>query len=124
MITGEDGLINYLFYRSVKSLYFIKKIGYYYLLNRKSITKAKLSDLKLKSIFFKLKFMFEYSKNNKYEKDMVNAYIYKFLLPKNNSQLKKIISNDCDFYNGIIKTILNCEFISTKSKIKLKNIKC
>ena len=29
MITGEDRLINYLFYRSVKSLYFIKKIGYF-----------------------------------------------------------------------------------------------
>ena len=124
MITGEDGLINYLFYRSVKSLYFINKIGYYYLVNKKSITKSKLSDFKLKSIFFNLKLLFEYSKNNKYEKDMVNAYMYIFLLPKNNNQLKKIIRNNCDFYNGIIKTFLNCEFISTKSKIKLKNIKC
>jgi hypothetical protein len=124
MITAEDGLLNYLFYRSVKSLYFINKIGYYYLLNKKSITKSKLSDLKLKSIFFNLKLIFEYSKNNKYEKDMANAYIYNFLLPKNNSQLKKIISNDCDFYNGIIKNFLNCEFISTESKIKLKSIKC
>lgn len=124
MITAEDGLINYLFYRSVKSLYFINKIGYYYLLNKKSITKSELSDLKLKSIFFNLKLIFEYSKNNKYEKDMANAYIYYFLLPKNNSQLKNIISKDCNFYNGIIKTFLNCEFISTKSKTKLKSIKC
>ena len=52
MITAEDGLINYLFYRSVKSLYFIKKIGYYYLINKTSICKSKLSDFKLKSIFF------------------------------------------------------------------------
>jgi glycosyltransferase involved in cell wall biosynthesis len=124
MIAGEDGLINYLFYRSVKSLYFINKIGYYYLVNKKSITKSKLSDLKLKSIFFNLKLIFEYSKNNKYEKDMANAYIYKFLSPINNNQLKKIISNDCKFYNDIIKIYLNCEFISTKNKIKLKNIKC
>ena len=124
MITGEDGLINYLFYRSVKSLYFINKIGYYYLINKKSITKSKLSDFKLKSIFFNLKLIFEYSKNNKYEKDMVNAYLYEFLLPKNNAQLKKIISKDCDFYNGIIKTFLNSEFISNKSKKKLNYIKC
>ena len=95
-----------------------------YLVNKKSITKSKLSDFKLKSIFFNLKLLFEYSKNNKYEKDMVNAYICNVLLPKNNNKLKKIIRNDCDFYNGIIKTFLNCEFISTESKIKLKNIKC
>jgi glycosyltransferase involved in cell wall biosynthesis len=124
MIAGEDGLINYLFYRSVKSLYFINKIGYYYLVNKKSITKSKLSDFRLKSIFFNLKLLFEYSKNNKFEKDMINAYLYRVLLPKNNNQLKKILRNDCDFYNEIIKAFLNCEFISTKSKIKLKNIKC
>ena len=55
---------------------------------------------------------------------MVNAYLYEFLLPKNNAQLKKIISKDCDFYNGIIKTFLNSEFISNKSKKKLNYIKC
>ena len=124
MTTAEDGLMNYLFYRSVKSLFFIKKIGYYYIKNKKSITKAKLTDKKLKSFFYNLKLIFEYSKNNKYEKDMGNAYIYKFLFPYNNNQLKKIISNDCDFYNKIIEIYLNCEFISIRSKKKLKNIKC
>ena len=55
---------------------------------------------------------------------MVNAYIYKFLLPKENNQLKEIINNDCEFYNEIIKICLDCEFISIENKIKLKNIKC
>ena len=124
MITGEDGLINYLFYRTVKSLYFINKIGYYYISNNKSISTAKFSDIKLRSIFYNIKLIFEYSKNNKYEKDMANAYIYKFLLNKENNQLKQIINNDCEFYNEIIKIYLDCEFISIENKIKLKNIKC
>ena len=124
MVTAEDGLMNYLFYRTAKSFYFINKIGYYYIKNRKSITRSKLSDKKLKSIFINLKLIFEYSKNNKYEKNMANAYIYQFLLSKSNDKLKKIINKDCDFYNGIIKMYLNCEFVSTKSRIKLKYIKC
>ena len=124
MITAEDGLMNYILYRTVKSLYFINKIGYYYILNNKSISIKNLLDIKLKSIFYNIKFIFEYSKNNKYEKDMVNAYIYKFLLPKENNQLKEIINNDCEFYNEIIKICLDCEFISIENKIKLENIKC
>jgi hypothetical protein len=124
MITAEDGLLNYILYRTVKSFYFINKIGYYYISNNKSISISKLTEIKLKSIFYNLKLIFEYSKNNKHEKDMANAYIYKFLIPKNNTQLKKIINDDCKFYNEIIKIYLDCEFISTENKIKLKNIKC
>ena len=33
MINLEDGIMNFMLYRSSKSLYFIKKIGYYYLQN-------------------------------------------------------------------------------------------
>ena len=124
MIVNEDGLMNYLFYRSVKSLFFVKKVGYYYIQNENSITRSKFTDKILKSIFISVKFIFEYSKNNKYEKDMANAYIYYFILHLNKSQLKKIISNDCGFYTKIIEQYLNCEFISTRNKIKLKKIKC
>ena len=37
MITLED---IYIFYRSVKSLYFIKKVGYYYINNHKDFSKS------------------------------------------------------------------------------------
>ena len=124
MIIAEDGLMNYLFYRSVKSLFFVKKIGYYYVKNKKSITKAKFTDKKLKCFFINLKLIFEYSKNNKYEKDMANAYFYLFISSRKDSQLKKMINNDCDFYNKIIDQYLNCEFISVRNKKKLKAIKC
>ena len=124
MVTLEDGLMNYIFYRSAKSLYFIKKVGYYYIKNNMGFSRIKFNDKILKSIFYNLKFIFENSKNNKYEKDMANAFFYYFLSHKNNKKLKLMISNDCSFYNNIIKLYLNCEFISKKNKIKLKNIKC
>ena len=124
MIFAEDGLMNYLLYRSVKSLFFVKKVGYYYIKNKKSITSAKFTDKILKCFFINLKLIFEYSKNNKYEKDIANSYIYQNILPLKISRLKEMISNDCDFYNKIIKQYLNCEFISIINKIKLKEIKC
>ena len=124
MINFEDGLMNYIFYRSVKSLFFIKKVGYYYIKNRQSITMSRFNDKTLKSIFYNLKLIFEYSKNNKYEKNMANAFIYKFFLYYNNKILKLMISNNCSFYNNIIELYLNCKYISTLNKIKFKNIKC
>jgi hypothetical protein len=118
MVTLEDGLMNYIFYRSAKSLYFIKKVGYYYINNDKGLSKIKFNDKILKSIFYNLKLIFEYSKNNKYEKEMANAFFNRFLSPINNTELKRIIKNDCEFYNEIIQIYLNCEFISTENKIK------
>ena len=124
MTFAEDGLINYTLYRTVKSLYFIKKIGYYYIKNNQSITKSKINDNIIKSYFYILKLIFEYSKNNKYEKDMANTYLRRFVSPIKNNFLKKIIIKDCRFYNEIIELYLNCEFISNNNKRKLINIKC
>jgi glycosyltransferase involved in cell wall biosynthesis len=70
----EDSIINYLIYRTSKSFYFFKKIGYYYIKSIHSITKNlfKISNLRIQFIFIYLKFIFENSKNNKYERDMSN----------------------------------------------------
>ena len=124
MVLAEDGLMNYIFYRTAKSLFFIKKIGYYYIKSHQSITRAKLSDKLIKSYFYNLKLIFEYSKNNKYEKDMANNYLHATLLHINNNKLIPIIKKDCEFYNKIIELYLNCEFISVKNIRKLKSIKC
>ena len=124
MTFAEDGLMNYILYRTVKSLFFIKNIGYYYIENNQSITKDKFSDNCIKSYFYNLKLILQNSKNNKYEKDMANTYLNAYLSPIRNYQLKKIIMKDCEFYNKIIELYLNCEFISIKNKRKLKNIKC
>jgi glycosyltransferase involved in cell wall biosynthesis len=124
MTFAEDGLMNYIFYRTVKSLFFIKNIGYYYIENKQSITRVRFTDNSIKSYFYNLKLIFQYSKNNKYEKDMANTYLNAYLSPIRNYQLKKIIMKDCEFYNKIIELYLNCEFISVKNIKKLEKIKC
>ena len=81
MTLWEDQLMNLILYRTAKSFYFLNKIGYYYLRNSLSVTtqEFKLNDLKAKCQFLYLKFIFEYSKNTKYEKDMVNLQMTIFL---------------------------------------------
>jgi hypothetical protein len=124
MTFAEDGLMNYILYRNAKSLFYIKKVGYYYYKNNQSITESKFSDNKIRSYFYNLKLIFEYSKNNNYEKKMASRYFHAYFSRINNDILKNIIKKDCKFYNKIIEMYLNCEFISNKNKKKLKSIKC
>ena len=77
MILDEDQLINYILHRNAKSFYFINTIGYYYISSKISITKNifKCAKMMMKCNFIYLKIIFEYSKNEKYEKDMFNFYL-------------------------------------------------
>ena len=70
---SEDTIINYILYRMAKSYLFLNNIGYYYIKNNLSITNNlfKKSNFKIKYIFILLKFFFEFSKNTKYEKDIM-----------------------------------------------------
>jgi hypothetical protein len=124
MTIYEDGLMNYILYRTVKSLYFVKRIGYYYLKNNHNITKPKSNShrLYLKFWFLYLKFIFEYSKNNKYEKDMVNIFILNKFKKKKITKLKKYLRKDYYFYSKIVNMCLNCQYINKKNKKILNNI--
>ena len=126
MIYMEDSLINYLLHRTAKSLYFIKNFGYKYKKNTESITKTlfKMSQMKLKFIFIYFKFLFEFSKNTKYEKDMLNlrlTQIFKFNIEKKllDTKLKK----DYYFYYHVINSIINCTYISDENKNLLNKLK-
>ena len=119
MIYMEDSLINYLLHRTAKSLYFIKNIGYKYKKSTESITKKifKMPQMKLKFIFIYFKFLFEFSKNTKYEKDMHNlrlSQIFKFNIKKKllDTKLKK----EYYFYYQVINSIINCIYISDENK--------
>ena len=78
MIVYEDGLINYMLYKCGNSLYHSKKIAYYYIQNKQSITKnfKKNIERNLKDCYLYLKFIFEYTKNNYFEKNIASL-IYK-----------------------------------------------
>ena len=90
MVSYEDGLINFFLYRTVKSFYFLKKLGYYYIRNKKSydeIQPARITQ-NLKFRFLYLKLVFEYTKSTLIEKDISNcllSIIYKHLPKKINN---------------------------------------
>ena len=123
----EDSLMNYLLHRTAKSLYFIKKIGYRYKRNSESITRTifKMPQMKLKFIFIYFKFLFEFSANTKYEKDMLNLRLSKIINYLNNERklLDTNLNNDYYFYYHVINTIINCIYISDENKNLLNNFK-
>ena len=124
----EDGLINYFIHLSGKSFYYLEKIGYLYMDNKEGVNLNKnyfYKKLRTNYFFIYLKFVLDYSKNNQYFKDMINAIFFSFndeflfvhLLPKSNFETERY------FYKNITNTILNSIFINNSSKKLLQKIK-
>ena len=123
MTNLEDGIMNYLLYRKANSFYFIKMIGYYYIQNTQSITKKPTInfDEKVRFIFIHLKFAFENSSNNRFEKDMINSLfkrLYKIL-----GEDFKLITKDYQFYSNIINMYFTSQFIDKENKIILNRLR-
>jgi glycosyltransferase involved in cell wall biosynthesis len=126
MTSMEDNLMNYLLHRTAKSFFFLKKIGYMYKRTSESTSKKKyIPKIKLKYKFIYLKFIFEFSKNTKYEKDMVNLYLNKTNKKFNFKEhlLKTEFCNDFDFYYEVINNVINNIYISDDNFNLLKNLK-
>ena len=123
MTNLEDGIMNYILYRTVNSFYFLKKVGYYYIQNSESITIKPIVnyDDKMRFIFIHLKLVFENTKNNRYEKDMANSLFKRlYNILKDDYYL---IKKDYKFYLDIINSYLNCKFINKDNKYILNKIK-
>lgn len=123
MTNFEDGIMNFILYRTVNSFYFMNKIGYYYIRNNESITLKPLvnHDNNMKHVFLHLKLVLENTKNNQYEKDMANAVFKRFqdMIKENYYLVKK----DFKFYLDVINSYLNCKFINKEYKQLLNLIK-
>ncbi len=123
MTNFEDGIMNFILYRTVNSFYFMNKIGYYYIRNNESITLKPLvnHDNNMKHVFLHLKLVLENTKNNQYEKDMANAVFKRFqdMIKENYYLVKK----DFKFYLDVINRYLNCKFINKEYKQLLNLIK-
>ena len=119
MIDCEDGLINFVLYRLAYSYYFISKIGYIYIFNEESITKATKWNFKkrLKSNYLYLKFIFQNTKNNIIEKNIAN-YIFLEIYSQHKDDFIELFKeiDDIKFYKGIIDLYLNCKYISPQTK--------
>lgn len=124
MTNHEDGLINFVLYRTANSFYFLKKIGYYYIPNAQSITLnyQKNYDETIRFIFINLKFVFENTKNNKREKDIINC-LFQRLFEGVLSEKLNSITKDHQFFIDIINKYLNCIFISRDNVFKLNKLK-
>ena len=123
----EDQLMNFILYKECKSFYYLDKIGYYYRINYRSICKNifKLPMMKIKSYFIYIKLTYEYTKNTIQEK---NIPFFLFNKLNNKINVKRQLSSspfnkDFHFYYDIINMLLNCEFISQKNKLLLKQLK-
>lgn len=124
----EDGLINYFIHLSAKSLYFLKKIGYFYMPNNEGVflnKHYKYKKIKAKFFFIYLKFVFEYSKNNQYFKDSINAIFLSFKKDyiNLNRLTKSSFKKDIYFYKNFTNKLLYSTFINNSSKQILQKIK-
>ena len=122
MIIFEDGLLNFSLYRTVKSFYLIKKIGYYYIFQKENSVQHKKNITKnlAKYIFLYMKFILDNSKNNKHEKDMA---LHVFHLYNWHASLLKLINRDFLLYKEVINFFLNYEFINGEDRNKFKFLK-
>ena len=120
MTNFEDGVLNYFLYRTSKSFYLKKKIAYFYIKNKQSITSKKINTLDLKFIFFHLKFVFEYSKNTKYEKNMCNILLRRLAIWRNIYKRILQVKDDFEFYLNVIDEYLNSQFINNNNKNYLR----
>ena len=127
MIFYEDTLINFILYKVSKSYYYLKNIGYYYISNLNSSTMSYNKNEKnmnriQKSLFLFLKFIFDYTKNNKYEKDMGNEIIEKE--KKIIFSLKNFKSNkNFKLFEKIINLYLGNKYIRLSTKNIFNKIK-
>ena len=122
MIYFEDGLINFALHRNVKSLYLLKKIGYYYIFNKDSVSRFLDISSYIKCFFIFIKYIYETTNDNKYEKDMIS---YLIILYIEDIKMIDTLKNNSEFIpicEQIIYQIYNDKFISKGSKKKLRKI--
>ena len=123
MTNFEDGVLNYFLYRNVRSFYFYKRIGYYYIRNPYCITGKGFNSNTIKFIFIHLKLVFEFSENTPFEKNMFNVLFRRLVIRKLIKKRIKLMKADVKFYIDSIDLFLENEFVSINNKrymIRLK----
>ena len=120
MIYFEDGLINFALHFNAKSLFLLKKIGYYYIFNKDSVSRSLNQSIYIKCYFLYLKFLLDNIKNTKYEKNMIIFLINEYI--KDNNLLYNI-KESLVIYEEVINILLNFNFISNLNKQKFVDIK-
>ena len=118
MSLHEDGLILFILFKVATSYLFLEEFGMFYVRNYNSslanLRKDENINKTVRDSFLYLKFMFEYTGNTVYEKNMA-VYQFKFIL----SQFEKIfnkLTGGFDFIYKVIIMYLDCKEINDKDK--------
>ena len=124
MTLHEDGMIIFILFKIAKNYLFLDKFGMFYWTNIHStlagLLKYKNIDKTVRDCFLYLKFMLEYTGDNKNEKDMA-VYQFNFIL----KQFEKIfyrIAKGFDFIYDVITLFLNCEYINDEDKEIIRKV--
>ena len=126
MIDCEDGLINFMLYKLSESYYFTRKIGYYYVITKESITHESVDFKKrLKSNFLYFKYIIESTKNNNIEKTIAN-HIFTHIYNDHHYVIinsLKYLKRDFQFFLKTINLYIHNKFIPLKTKLILKYLR-
>jgi glycosyltransferase involved in cell wall biosynthesis len=121
-----DSFILFILYKISNSFYFINNFGYIYNGNHGSLMTVYRNNLEkiIKDYFLYLKFMFENTKNSRFEKDIV-FYIFRkqYNTFYNKKNVVNKITKDFRFYFDVIDLYLNCKYITQKDKIIIEDMK-
>ena len=116
MTCHEDGLLNYNLYRKSKSLYFLKKFGYYYIRNNYKKRRPYYTFNNLKYSYIHIMNVFNNSKNTEREKDMTNEIFNRLIYKKRIKKRLNLINKEYNFFIDVINTLNENEFFKIKYK--------
>ena len=126
MVDCEDGLVNFMLHKLSKSLYFTRKIGYYYIISKESITHASADFKKrLKSNFLYFRYIIQSTKNNNIEKKIAN-YVFTSIYNRHSDTIINLLMHlrrDFKFYLETINLFINNDFIPLSTKMIFKKLR-
>ena len=118
MTLHEDGLIIFILFKIAKTYLFIEEFGMFYVRNENSslanLRKNKNINKTVRDCFLYLQFMFEYTGDSFYEKNMA-VYQFNFILNQFQEIFKKI-TNGFQFIYKVIEMYLDCKYIKDDDK--------
>ena len=124
MILHEDGLMLFMLFKTTKSYLFIKDYGLFYCSNKystlRNIRNKNQINRTTRNCFLYLEYMFKYTNNTLYEKNMAVCQ-FKFIIKEYNDVFLKVTSGFNYIYK-IIDLYLNCNIISNEDKQIFRNL--
>ncbi len=127
IIIENDVILLFSIFQCANSYQFIDEIGYYYFLNKDSISKSRYDSRKINKIiyscFTNIRFLFERTENSYLDKYFCIFKIEQFYHRQIKSLKKNCIDNKTyEYIQNIFNKIIKSKYISNKNKIIISRI--